>query len=298
MELNELTLKNTKFRIIKNNSFKHLAKLNNLNGYNNLVFLSNEDFFCQINEKVSCIITTENLLEKIINNYENIGILVTKNPRELFFKIHEKLIDENFYYNNFISKISIDTDIDKSSFISEKNVVIEKGTKIYPNVTVLQNVKIGKNCIVESGTVLGCPGFEVAKINGGKRVIKHAGFTEIGDNVRIKSNCTITKGLFPTKNTIIKNNVLINNLVQVDHGSVIGERTLIGSSAMISGNSNIGKDVYIGPSAVISNGINIGDGSNISLGAVVTKDVGYNKKVSGNFAIDHDKFIEFIKKIR
>jgi len=67
---------------------------------------------------------------------------------------------------------------------------------------------------------------------------------------------------------------------------------------MISGNVRVGNDVWIGPSAAISNGITIGDNCWVSLGSVVTKDVQAGSRVSGNFAIDHEKFIQFIKSIR
>jgi UDP-3-O-[3-hydroxymyristoyl] glucosamine N-acyltransferase len=67
---------------------------------------------------------------------------------------------------------------------------------------------------------------------------------------------------------------------------------------MIAGSVDIGEDVWIGPSAVISSGIRIGDRAAITLGSVVTRSVEAGKRVSGNFAIDHERFIQFLKSIR
>jgi len=57
--------------------------------------------------------------------------------------------------------------------------------------------------------------------------------------------------------------------------------------------------VSIGPSASISSaGIVIGDKAVITTGSVVTQDVAPGQRVTGNFAIDHDKFIAFLRGIR
>jgi acetyltransferase-like isoleucine patch superfamily enzyme len=56
--------------------------------------------------------------------------------------------------------------------------------------------------------------------------------------------------------------------------------------------------VWIGPNATIASEITIGDRANITLGAVVTRDVAADQHVTGNFAIDHKKFIAFLRTIR
>jgi len=96
----------------------------------------------------------------------------------------------------------------------------------------------------------------------------------------------------------VASEVTTDNLVHIAHGAAIGSKTRIAANAMIAGSVTIGENVWIGPSASISNGIIIGNNAEITLGAVVTKNVPENGHVSGNFAIDHHKFLEFIKKIR
>jgi len=67
---------------------------------------------------------------------------------------------------------------------------------------------------------------------------------------------------------------------------------------MIAGSAVLGDDVWVGPSASISSEINVGNGAAISLGAVVTRDVEAGARVSGNFAIDHERFLTFMRSIR
>jgi len=84
-------------------------------------------------------------------------------------------------------------------------------------------------------------------------------------------------------------------MVYVGHNSQIGRKTFLAAGAKIPGNVWIGEDVWIGVNATISNRIRIGDGARVSLGSVVTKDVPAGATVSGNFAIDHQRFLKNLK---
>ncbi|OAA26585.1 hypothetical protein AT15_06405 [Kosmotoga arenicorallina S304] len=284
--------------VFREGSFMALGKLNALSSRKTLVFLINEKYVEAIkNPLVSAVITKKELAKKISNFFDG-GIIISENPKEAFYKIHEALIDTEFYVKPFKTFIDPSARIFPGVFIAEKNVKIGKNTIIYPNAVIWENVEIGQNCIIRAGTVIGTPGYEVVEIDGKRKVVKHAGKVIIGNNVELQANNAISKGLFITRNTEIHDEVKTDNLVHIAHGVKVGKRTKIAASAMIAGSVNIGEDVWIGPSAVVSSGITIGDKAAITLGAVVTKDVPQGARVSGNFAIDHAKFIKFIKSIR
>ena len=96
----------------------------------------------------------------------------------------------------------------------------------------------------------------------------------------------------------LQDNVKVDNFVHIAHDCVIGERTLITAGVKFGGRTIVGNDCWIGINSTISNGLNIGNNVTISLGSVVTRDVADNLTVTGNFAIEHKKFIDFIKSIR
>jgi UDP-3-O-[3-hydroxymyristoyl] glucosamine N-acyltransferase len=96
--------------------------------------------------------------------------------------------------------------------------------------------------------------------------------------------------------TIIGKNVITGGNITIGHDVVIGEESIIHGNSMLSGYVQIGKKCRIGPSAVIRNRITIGDEAIVSMGSVVTRDVPPKKRVTGNFALDHDIFIRNLKK--
>jgi len=288
-----------KSRLIRNSSFKTLGKLNALFSDETLIFISESKYIRFLSNKISAVITTEEIYSQIQSEYPQIGILVVENPKNYFFEIHKYLYENNYYFKEFESLISYKAIIsDKNTFISDINVKIGDNTIIEPNVVIHKNTEIGNNCVIRSGTIIGTEGFEVIEIDGINQVVPHGGKVIINDNVEIQANNTISKGLFPSRNTIIHEEVKTDNLVHIAHGAWIGKRAKIAASAMIAGSVTIGKNVWIGPSAVISSGINIGDNASITLGSVVTKNVAEGQKVSGNFAIEHSKFLNFLKSIR
>lgn len=297
MRLIELSNQVNWVTVEKDSEFEALGKLNALTSEHTLVFLNDEKYIAQIgNSMVSAVITNEKIASSL--KELDVGILVTDNPKRDFYRIHDHLIDSGFYFETFDTLIDESAVISPKAYIAPKNVHIGKNTVIYPNAVILENSLIGDNCVVMAGTVVGTEGYEVVELDGRNRIVRHAGKVVISDYVQIEANNAISKGLFPTRNTELHEEVTTDNLVHIAHGAHIGKRTRIAASAMIAGSVDIGQNVWIGPSAVITSGISIGDEAAVTLGSVVTRNVPAGKRVSGNFAIDHERFIQFLKSIR
>ena len=128
--------------------------------------------------------------------------------------------------------------------------------------------------------------------------VNHCGGVIIGQNVEVQYNSCIDKALYTWDNTVIGDYSKLDDLVHIEHGVKVGERCLIASRTTFGGRTVLGSDSWVGLGAIISNGLVLGSKVSISLGSVVTTNLENGEKVSGNFAINHDKYIDFIKKIR
>ena len=73
-------------------------------------------------------------------------------------------------------------------------------TIIYPHVTIYQDCRIGNNCILHAGAVIGADGFGFAPGADGYEKIPQIGIVELEDNVEIGANTCIDRAtkLVPT----------------------------------------------------------------------------------------------------
>lgn len=261
-----------------------------------LTFIESEKYINSLSDKIVALITTEDLGEKLKDKY---SVIVSKNPRTDYFKLHNMLSSrDNYKRKEFNTTIGEGCKISKLSSISDKNVVIGNNVIIEEFVVIRENTVIGDNSIIKSGVILGGEGFEYKRTDGIIMNVNHCGGVIIGNNVEIQYNSCIDKAIYTWDNTVIGDYSKLDNLVHIEHGVKIGERCLIASKSTFGGRTILGNDSWVGLGAIISNGLKLGNKVSISLGSVVTKNLSDGEKVSGNFAINHDKFIDFIKSIR
>ncbi|MGL5150732.1 MAG: DapH/DapD/GlmU-related protein [Clostridium sp.] len=296
MKLKDIIGKIEGLNLIRDGYFETLG----LSKYNNkqkiLTFVESDKYLDAISEKVTCIITTKELVDNISLG---IGVVISNNPRRDFFKLHNILGQDSCYkrneYNTVIDKTA---NVSLKSIISGKNVFIGKGVIIEENVIIRENVRIEENSIIRAGCIIGGEGFEFKSDCNDIFHVKHFGGVLISRNTEIQYNSCIDKALYPWDDTYIGSNSKLDNFVHLEHGVKVGNNTLIASRAVIGGRTKIGNYCWIGLGVVITNGIEVGDNSRVSLGSVVTKDVERDSVISGNFAVNHSKYIEFIKSIR
>lgn len=261
-----------------------------------LTFIENEKYIDSLSDKITALITTKEIGDKLKDKY---GIIISENPRVDYFKLHNKLSSiEGYKREEFTTSIGEGCKISNLASISDKNVIIGKNVIIEEFVVIRENTIIGDNSIIRSGVVLGGEGYEYKRIDGVIMNVNHCGGVIIEDNVEVQYNSCIDKALYPWDNTIIGEYSKLDNLVHIEHGVKVGKRCLIASRSTFGGRTIIGDDSWVGLGAVISNGLKLGSKVSISLGSVVTKNLSDGEKVSGNFAINHNKFVDFIRKIR
>lgn len=197
------------------------------------------------------------------------GVLSCSRPR-----LQMAIISQLFDYE----KQELSRGIHRSAIIEPNGVIIGIQTRIESNVTIYGGVKIGMNCIIHAGAVIGCDGFGYERDRLEPIKIAQLGGVIIGHGVEIGANACIDRGSL--RDTIIGNSVKIDNLVHIAHNVEIGDGTLIVAGAVIAGGVSIGRNVWIAPCYIKEN-VRIGDGSVIGMGSVVLKDVPAGSTVYG-----------------
>lgn len=281
---------------IKNEKdFQTLGLIASNIGMSMCTFIDDEKYIDLIPENTNMVITTLQTSKKIKNNC---GICITEQPRLLFFTIHNYLAESKEYCRSeFSTIIGCGCQISKLANISDKNVKIGNNVTIEEFVSIKENVEILDNSIIRAGSIIGGIDFEFKRIKDSIMSVNHYGGVSIGESVEIQHNCSVCRALYPWDNTVIGNNTKIDDLVQISHGVKIGNNVMIVGHTGIGGRTKVGNDTWIGYGVTIKNGLEIGNNCSVNMGAVVTKDVKDNQSVTGNFAIEHEKFIKFIKTI-
>lgn len=176
--------------------------------------------------------------------------------------------------------------IDSSNTYIGDDVVIEKGAKIYPNVTIYGRTTIGSGTNIESGCYI-----RDSKIGKNSTVImSRIEDSEVGNSCRvgpfayfrnksvIKDECRIGD-FVEIKNSTLEKGVKAAHLAYIGDASV-GEETNVGCGSIfvnyngvIKQHTTVGKNVFIGSNSNLIAPITVGDNAYIAAGSTVTDDV-------------------------
>lgn len=301
MKLSEI-LKNTGSNlgivdIVEDKEFETLGLVGSEIELKFCTFIDDEKYIENISKNASMIITNAEIAKKI----NNTGVCISENPRISFFKLHNYLSESDNYKMSNEQKIQIGDNctISPLACLAEKNVKIGNNVTIEEFVSIKENTIIGDNTFIGAGTVIGGTGFEFKRMAKDDVLpVKHVGWTIIGSSVEIQYNTCVDKAIYPWDKTIIGDNCKVDNLVHIAHGVKLGKGVFLVAGSLIGGRTVIYDNTWVGVGATVSNGLVIGKDSRANIGSVVTKSLEQESNVTGNFAIEHKKFIEFIKSIR
>lgn len=247
------------------------------------------------NANVAAVITKPDIAEMLD---ARLAVCVAPNPDEAHSEIHAILAKTHAAaLQARANQIDSTARIDPSAHIADHGIVIGPRVWIGPHVTINPGVHIDADTVLHSGVSLGMPGFNTGIIGGRQRIIPQIGGVKLHSYVELLSNVCVARALFGG-NTVLGEEVVADNLVYIAHDVQIARRVQICALANILGRAVLGENAYIGPSAVIKNGIHVGADAKVSIGAVVTQNVAAKETVSGNFAIEHGRFLDHIRSIR
>ena len=170
------------------------------------------------------------------------------------------------------------------AFIGE-NTTINNGTVIHPNVSIYHDVIIGKQCIIDSGSVIGADGFGLVKDKNRYHKIPHIGRVILKDSVWIGPNCCIDRGTL--SDTVIGEGSKLDNLIHIAHNVQIGKNCAIAGQVGIAGSSILEDNVSLAGQVGIIGHLVIGEGSTVAAKSAVFQSLDPGSFVSGVPARNH-----------
>jgi UDP-3-O-[3-hydroxymyristoyl] glucosamine N-acyltransferase len=244
-----------------------------------ITFYKGEDLEKVISSEVGILIVN-NSFEGRFTDFRSKAIVFSENPMFTFAKI----IADNFT-NDFSDKkieaasLPYGVRISNSSYI-ENGAEISANSKMYPYSCVFKNVTIGRNCVIQSGSVIGGIGMAYVKDHAVYHKLIHLGNVIIEDNVDVGTNTSILTGILET--TKIGEGTKIGNNVNIGHNVVVGKNCYISSGVTIGGACNIKDGCWISPGVTIVDHVTIEENTKIGVGSVIVKDTLPNTFYLGN----------------
>jgi acetyltransferase-like isoleucine patch superfamily enzyme len=168
--------------------------------------------------------------------------------------------------------------------------------------TVSKGSKVGKNCIIRSGTII----YETTeigdKVRTGHNVLIREGST-VGDESLVGSSSKLDGAVKVGKAVVIQSNAYLPHLTVIEDGVFIAPNVCFTNDPYPQSKRLIGvtveKDAIICANSTLLAGVRVGKSAVVGAGAVVTKDVAPESVVVGNparFLMARKEFDEKRKK--
>jgi UDP-3-O-[3-hydroxymyristoyl] glucosamine N-acyltransferase len=246
----------------------------------------------QANPNLTCLITTAELAALATDIP---GLMIAESPREAFYAIHLRFINESRYVLPFEAGVGVGCNIHPSALIAE-------GCRIGDNVTIGEQVIIraavwiGSNVTIEAGVKVGVDGILYNRTNNGPRLIPHAGYVRIHDHAILMTNSVVVRSIHDTDVTEVGEAALVGLASIVGHEAKLGDHAVVSNQCVLARRCVVGKGAFLGTQVMIKENISVGEGARVMAGSVVINDVLSGATVSGNFATDHNnRMLEFIR---
>lgn len=219
---------------------------------------------------------------------EGVHCIITSEPKRVIFSILNEFFSADFKHEIspaatvLTTKIGSNVHIGPGCFVC-KDAEIGDNTIIHPNVSIICPCRIGHDCEIFPGAVIGADGANYYKEDGVPKRSKHFKGVIIGNYVDIGANTTIDRGLLT--DTVIGDNVKIDNHVQIAHNDIIEDNCIILGGVLICGSVIVKKGAYIAPGAIIMNQTSVGENATVGIGSVTLRRVKEGVTVFGNPAV-------------
>lgn len=176
------------------------------------------------------------------------------------------------------ASIGAEVEIGAHGYVGPR-AVIGMGSKLHPRVTILSECRVGADCVLHSGAVIGSDGFGFHSSAAGHAKIPQIGVVEVGDAVEIGANVTIDRATMGK--TVIGSGTKIDNQVHIAHNSVIGRDCILVAQVGLSGSTILEDRVTLAGQVGTAGHVTVGHDTTVAARGVVTQDVPPKSLVSG-----------------
>jgi UDP-N-acetylglucosamine acyltransferase len=172
------------------------------------------------------------------------------------------------------AELGADVEVGPYAIIGPAVTVGPRG-RIGPRAILEQNVRLGADCRVGVGSILG----------GAPQDLKYAGeetWVEIGDGTVVREYCTINRGTTQSRRTTLGKNCLVMTYVHIAHDCHIGDRVILANGVQLAGHVTIDTCATISGLTPVHQFVKIGAYAFVGGMSRVTKDVPPYTKAVGS----------------
>ncbi|MBI3567059.1 MAG: UDP-3-O-(3-hydroxymyristoyl)glucosamine N-acyltransferase [Gemmatimonadetes bacterium] len=155
--------------------------------------------------------------------------------------------------------------------------------RLFPNVVLYHDVRIGHRVVIHAGTVVGSDGYGYVFDQGRHRKVLQIGSVRVEDDVEIGANSAIDRAALGC--TVIGAGTKIDNLVHVAHNVEFGKHCLIMGQCGFAGSTTFGDYCVIASQSGVAGHLTIGSQVTIGGKSGVTRDVPDKQTVLGYPAV-------------
>lgn len=148
----------------------------------------------------------------------------------------------------------------------DKDVEIGDGSVIMPFASIIRGTRLGRGCKVFQGAIVGADPQDFRW---------KGGFTYcfVGDNVVIRENVIVNRGINPEGGTRIGSGSFLMANSHVGHDSVLAGNDVLGNNVSVAGDVHIGECTVLSSSVVVHENSRIGDWVLVKGGCRITGNV-------------------------
>ena len=163
--------------------------------------------------------------------------------------------------------------------IISKGCFVGRGSRIEPRAVLMPQTQTGRNCVIQSGAVIGCAGFGFFDDGGPADPIPHLAGVILGDNCFIGANTVIAAGVLHP--TLLGSGCKLDSHVQIAHNVRLGNDCLMASQSGIAGSTVVGDGFRMGGAASVAGHLRLGKNVGVAARSGVTKDLADHAVVAG-----------------